>query len=83
MAAEQSEEETEAVKPPKLDCAWLPFPDSAKFKVLGLWWFDQNQPKLWRMPAAQFGSLPKGVRARSRAPSGGRILLKCIPQSWG
>lgn len=26
----------EARKQAKLDCAWLPFPDSAKFKVLGL-----------------------------------------------
>lgn len=76
-APEPADEDSVAVKQAKLDCTWLPFPDSAKFKVLGLWWFDQNKPNLWRMPKAQFDSLPKGVRARSRAPSGGRILLKC------
>ena len=39
---------------------WLAFPDIAKFKVLGLHWFDQNSPKLWRMPAREMNSLPKG-----------------------
>jgi hypothetical protein len=82
-APEPADEDADAVKPAKLDCAWLPFPDSAKFKVLGLRWFEQNQPKLWRMPAAEFDSLPKGVRARSRAPSGGRILLKCNASKLG
>src|ERR1035437_5620685 len=76
-APEPAVEDSVAVKQAKLDCTWLPFPDSAKFKVLGLWWFDQNKSNFWRMPAAQFDSLPKGVRARSRAPSGGRILPKC------
>jgi hypothetical protein len=76
-APEPAGEDSEAGKQAKLDCTWLPFPDSAKFKVLGLWWFDQNKPKFWRMPEAQFDSLPKGVRGRSRSPSGGRILLKC------
>jgi lysophospholipase L1-like esterase len=80
---EQSEEETEAVKPPKLDCAWLPFPDTNKFKVLGLWWFGETQSNLWRMPKAQFDSLPKGVKAQCRRPSGGRILLKCDTSQLG
>ncbi len=75
--------EAQAPKPAKLDCAWLPFPDSAKFKVLGLPWFDENKPNLYRMPRAQFDSLPKGVRARSRCPSGGRILLKCDTSQLG
>ena len=83
MAPEQGEEESEAVKPPKLDCAWLPFPDTEKFKVLGLWWFEENRSNLWRMPKAQFDSLPKGVKARSRCPSGGRILLKCDTSQLG
>lgn len=83
MAAEQGEEESAPAKPPKLDCAWLPFPDTAKFKVLGLWWFDENKPNFWRMPKSQFDSLPKGVRARSRCPSGGRILLKCDTSQLG
>ncbi len=81
--AEPGDEEAAAVKPPKLDCDWLPFPDTAKFKVLGLHWFDDNQPNLYRMPKAQFESLPKGVRARSRCPSGGRILLKCDTSQLG
>jgi hypothetical protein len=83
ITPEQGEEASEAVAPTKLDCAWLPFPDSAKFKVLGLWWFDEDKPNLWRMPKAQFDSLPKGVRARSRCPSGGRILLKCDTSQLG
>lgn len=82
-APEPAEEETAAVKVPKLDCAWLPFPDSAKFKVLGLWWFDQNKSNLWRMPVAQFDTLPKGVKNRSKCPSGGRILLKCDTSTLG
>ena len=82
-APEPADEDSVAEKPAKLDCTWLPFPDSAKFKVLGLWWFEQNQPRMWRMPTAQFDSLPKGVRARSRAPSGGRILLKCNTSKLG
>jgi len=56
---------------------WFAFPDNAKFKVLGLYWFDQNKPNLWRMPAKDMGSLPKGVRGRSKCPSGGRIMMKC------
>jgi hypothetical protein len=82
-AAEPADEDSEAGKQAKLDCAWLPFPDSAKFKVLGLWWFDKNKSNFWRMPEAQFDSLPKGVRARSRSPSGGRILLKCDTSKLG
>ncbi len=80
---DQGEEQSEPATPAKLDCAWLPFPDTAKFKVLGLRWFDENSPNLWRMPKAQFESLPKGVRGRSRCPSGGRILLKCDTSQLG
>ncbi len=67
-----------AAKPqPKsdLDLQWTPFPDTTKFEVLGLYWFDENAPKLWRMPAAKFDKLTSGVRARCKAPSGGRIAL--------
>jgi hypothetical protein len=56
---------------------WLAFPDSTKFKVLGLSWFDERDPKLWRMPAKAMESLPKGVQGRSRCPSGGRIVMRC------
>jgi hypothetical protein len=83
LAAEPGEEETAAVKPPKLDCDWLPFPDTARFKLLGLHWFDDNKPNLYRMPKAQFDSLPKGVRAQARRPSGGRILLNCDTSQLG
>lgn len=83
IAAEPAGEDSGTGKPAKLDCIWLPFPDGAKFKVLGLWWFEQNKPKLWRMPAVQFDSLPKGVTGRARSPSGGRILLKCNSSKLG
>jgi hypothetical protein len=67
-----------AAEPPaNAGIRWLAFPDNTKFKVLGLHWFDQNEPKLWRMPASRMESLPKGVQGRSKCPSGGRILLKC------
>jgi lysophospholipase L1-like esterase len=82
-AAQPAEEETEAPRAPKLDCAWLPFPDAAKFKVLGLWWFEENKPQLWRMPAGQFDSLPKGVTRQARQPSGGRILFQCDTANLG
>jgi hypothetical protein len=83
MVAEPAEEEGQAVKPAKLDCAWLPFPDNARFKVLGLYWFEENKPKLWRMPVGQFDTLPKGVKRQSRLPAGGRILLKCDTSKLG
>jgi hypothetical protein len=81
--SEPDEAESEATGPAKLDCAWLPFPDSAKFKVLGLHWFEQNQTKLWRMPVAGFDALPKGVQRQSRLPAGGRILFKCDTSQLG
>jgi len=56
---------------------WLPFPDRAKFKVLGIHWFDESDPRLWRMPAKEMDSLPKGVQNRSKCPSGGRIVIRC------
>jgi lysophospholipase L1-like esterase len=63
--------------PAKGEIHWLAFPDNTKFKVLGLYWFNQNKPKLWRMPAMDMASLPKGVQDRSKCSSGGRILMKC------
>ncbi len=56
---------------------WLPFPDSEKFNVRGIPWFPENETKLWRMPAKEMDSLPKGVQNRAKCPSGGRILLRC------
>ena len=66
-----------ASSPGRSVLGWHAFPDPAKFRVLGLPWFEENKPKLWRMPAHAMGSLPKGVVSRSKVPSGGRILLKC------
>jgi hypothetical protein len=62
---------------------WLAFPDSTKFKVLGLYWFDENKPQLWRLPKAQYDELPKGVQRGCKQTSGGRILLKCDSSSLG
>jgi hypothetical protein len=83
LVPEPAEAEDQEVKPAKLDCAWLPFPDNARFKVLGLYWFEENKPKLWRMPVGQFDTLPKGVQRQSKLPAGGRILLKCNTSKLG
>jgi hypothetical protein len=62
---------------------WLPFPDSTKFKVLGLYWFDGNKPLLWRLPKTQFDTLPKGVQRGCKHPSGARIALACDTTALG
>jgi lysophospholipase L1-like esterase len=67
----------ETINQTKAEFQWLAFPDAAKFKVLGIHWFDENSPQLWRMPAKQMDSLPKGVQGRSKCPSGGRIIMRC------
>jgi len=61
----------------QIDVDWLAFPDPARFGVLGLHWFSENQPALWRLPKARIDTLPTGVNRRCRAPSGGRILIHC------
>jgi len=61
----------------KAEVNWHAFPDNTRFQVLGLNWFKENSPKLWRMPAKAMSTLPKGVQGRSKCPSGGRILLRC------
>lgn len=73
---DSSDEDAVAEKKEKLVFSWLPFPDNARFKVLGLHWFDENNPKLWRMPAGQMDDLPRGVQRQSKLPAGARILLK-------
>ncbi|MBI5688543.1 MAG: hypothetical protein HZC55_00490, partial [Verrucomicrobia bacterium] len=55
---------------------WHRFPDQTKFEVRGLPWFEANQPRFWRLPAAGFETLPKGVQNRAKVPSGGRIRLR-------
>ena len=62
---------------------WITFPDNTRFKVLGLHWFEENKPKLWRMPVEGFDALPKGVKRQSRLPAGGRILLRCDTSKLG
>jgi hypothetical protein len=69
-------EDAVAEKKEKVAFSWLPFPDSARFRVLGLYWFAENNPKLWRMLVGQFETLPKGVQRQCKLPAGGRILLK-------
>jgi hypothetical protein len=71
------DEEGEPHRKERLDFEWHPFPDGARFGLLGLHWFDENKPKLWRMPEGRFESLPKGVRGRCTAPAGGRIAIRC------
>ncbi len=62
---------------------WLPFPDDSKFTVRGLHWFSRNRPDLWRLPKEQFDDLPAGVKRRCKAPSGGRIALRCSTSRLG
>lgn len=62
---------------------WLSFPDAARFKVLGLYWFEENKPQLWRLPKQQVDSLPKGVQRGCKQSSGGRILLSCDSTALG
>jgi lysophospholipase L1-like esterase len=81
--AEQAEEGAEGTNKAKIEFTWLAFPDSTKFKVLGLHWFEENQPTMWRMPRGQFDALPNGVKRQSRHPTGGRILIKCDTTKLG
>lgn len=83
VAASQPVASETAETKPRLDVGWLPFPDPARFGVLGLHWFDANKPKLWRVPADVFDSLPSGVKRQCRAPAGGRLLIKCNTSSLG
>lgn len=59
-----------------IDFQWLPFPDDARFKVLGLPWFKENNPKMWRMPKDRYDDLPSGVKRQCKPPSGGRLLIR-------
>jgi lysophospholipase L1-like esterase len=65
-----------ATEPGGDEVQWHAFPDESRFQVLGLPWFEQNQPKFWRMPAKAMDGLPKGVQGRAKSPSGGRIVLR-------
>jgi lysophospholipase L1-like esterase len=65
----------EAAAGTETESQWLAFPESVKFKVLGLPWFDENKPNLWRMPVKEMAALPMGVQNRSKCPSGARIIM--------
>lgn len=78
-----SDKEGRVDKQERLSFEWLPFPDNTKFKVLGLHWFAENSPRLWRMPKGRFDSLPKGVQNRCKAPAGGRIVMRCNTTKLG
>lgn len=82
-AAEPAEAGADATNKTKVPFTWMAFPDNAKFKVLGLYWFEENQPALWRMPKAQFDTLPNGVKRQAKHPTGGRILIKCDTTKLG
>ena len=77
------DEDAKVVKEEKIACEWLPFPDNTKFKVLGLNWFEENKPQLWRMPKGRLDALPNGVQRQSKHPSGGRILINCNTATLG
>lgn len=77
------DEELAGEKKAKIAFSWLPFPDATRFEVLGLHWFDENKPKLWRMPAGQMAGLPKGVQRQSKLPAGARILLRSDTSKLG
>jgi len=63
--------------------AWYAFPDADRFAVLGLHWFKDNQPLLWRLPKTGFDHLPKGVAQKALQPSGGRIFMTCNATALG
>lgn len=74
---QDAEDETEsATTETTVTFRWLGFPDNSKFKVMGLHWFEQNKPELWRMPKTDFDSLPRGVKRRARTPVGARIVMR-------
>jgi len=51
---------------------WLEFPHEALW-VHGLWWFDENAPELWRLPARLQDKVRGEVWRIGTYPSGGRI----------
>jgi len=51
---------------------WLEFPHET-LRVNGLWWFDENAPELWRLPARLQEKVRGEVWRIGTYPSGGRI----------
>jgi lysophospholipase L1-like esterase len=56
----------------KSQIQWIDFPD-ARFDVRGLAWFDENNPKLWRLPKSAKADVRAPVWKQAVCPSGGRI----------
>ena len=54
------------------DLQWIPFPDES-CEVLGLPWFPENAPALYRFPARVADSIPERVWRHARCPAGGRL----------
>ncbi len=80
-AADDSQSSQNPAK--KIVFTWHDFPNDARFKVLGLHWFDVNRPLMWRLPKIALEGLPKGVVNRAMIPSGGRIYFKCTATQLG
>jgi len=78
-----AEKEQAEGKKERIEFAWHAFPDDARFKVLGLYWFDANKPLLWRLPEDRMAVAPQGVAQRAKSPSGGRIYMKCSTSKLG
>ena len=53
---------------------WIDLPDPA-ISVVGLPWYEQNAPRLWRLPAESLDRMPEGVRRQAAFPAGARIRL--------
>lgn len=53
---------------------WIKFPDP-RLQVVGLPWFEENTPNLWRLRKSAKPNIPAGAWARSVAPDGGRVCF--------
>ena len=51
---------------------WIPFPDE-RLEVCGLPWFQENRPRLWRLPKQSAEQLPPAVARLMKFPAGARI----------
>ena len=53
---------------------WIAFPDE-RFELRGLPWFEENAPRLWRLPDRAMATVPERVASLAHFPGGGRIRL--------
>ena len=54
---------------------WIALPDE-RIEVLGLPWFGENAPELWRLPKDAMTTAPEGVRRQAAFPAGARLRLR-------